>query len=141
MATLIDVPRPANASPNPRRFVLIASRVGSSNMFTNSSNSTGCGSAAASGSVAPSVKPSRERPRVISTYFRPSAERVRMRTFESSGSGLTWRSSLRASTATVEPSRRRSAVIDSTVPTRAPPMRTSLPRTRLAALGTCALSE
>ena len=38
------------------------------------------------------------------------------------------------------PSSRRSTSIESTAPTRVPPMRTSLPRTRLAALGVSAVS-
>ena len=43
-------------------------------------------------------------------------------------------------TATLLPSSLRTAVMESTVPTREPPMRTSLPRTSAAALGTSALS-
>jgi hypothetical protein len=38
------------------------------------------------------------------------------------------------------PSSRRSTSIESTEPTREPPIRTSLPRTRFAALGTSAVS-
>ncbi len=47
-------PRPAKASPKPRRFSWIAGRVASSNMFTNSSNSTGVGVDADTGIVSPS---------------------------------------------------------------------------------------
>ena len=43
IAVLIDSPRPANASPKPSRFACDAARVSSSNMFRNSSNSTGVG--------------------------------------------------------------------------------------------------
>ena len=140
IAWLMLCPRPANASPNSCRLVCDASRVSSSNMFTNSSNSTGAGVAEASGIVSPSSKPSSEVPRVSSTYFRPSAERGRISTVVSFGSGETARSSLSPSTATLVPSFWRSTVIESTEPTRAPPIRTSLPRTRLAALGVCAFS-
>ena len=140
MAWLIDAPRPANASPNSFRFVCEAARVSSSNMFVNSSNSTGAGVAFASGIVSPSAKPSSERPRMISTYLRPSAERGRMRSVESIGSGSTERSILRPSRAMLVPSSRRSTPISSTVPTRVPPIRTSLPRTRFAALGISAVS-
>ena len=69
-------------------FVVIDSRVLSSNMFTNSSNSTGAGVEAVSGTVSPSPKPSLERPRVSSTYLRPSADFVRMSSVESFGSGI-----------------------------------------------------
>jgi hypothetical protein len=64
-----------------------------------------------------------------------------MRTVESRGSGATARSSFRPSTATFVPSSRRRTVIESTVPTRAPPIRTSLPTTRFAALGVSASSR
>ena len=76
-----------------------------------------------------------------STYLRPSADFVRISSVESLGSGIWSRSSLRESTATLVPSSLRFAVIASTVPTREPPIRTSLPRTSAAALGTSALSE
>jgi hypothetical protein len=66
---------------------------------------------------------------------------VRISSVESFGSGIWSRSSLRPSTAMLEPSSLRWVVIESTVPTRAPPIRTSLPRTSAAALGTSALSE
>ena len=64
-----------------------------------------------------------------------------MSTVESFGSGSTERSSLSPSTAMLVPSSWRSTSISSTEPTRVPPIRTSLPRTRLAALGVSALSE
>ena len=63
-----------------------------------------------------------------------------MITVESFGSGSTDCSSLSPSTAMLVPSSWRSTSIESTEPTRVPPIRTSLPRTRLAALGVCALS-
>jgi hypothetical protein len=78
-------------------------------------------------------------PRVISTYFRPSADFGRMITVESFGSGSTARSSFIPITATLEPSSRRLVVIESTAPTRAPPIRTSLPLTSAAALGASSL--
>jgi hypothetical protein len=137
---LIASPRPAKASPKPRVLAAAASRVASSNMLRTSSNSTGVGVAASIGIVAPSSKPSPLVPRVISTYFRPSAERGRTSSVESRGSGDTLRSSVRSSTAIVLPSSWRSASMPSTKPTREPPMRTSLPTTRLAALGTSARS-
>ena len=140
IAWLRPAPRPANASPKPRRLAWIAARVGSSNMLRKSSNSTGAGVALASGIVSPSSKPSSDVPRVSSTYLRPSAERGRTSTVVSRGSGSAVRSSFRPSTAMLVPSGRRSASIESTEPTRVPPIRTSLPRTRLAALGVSALS-
>ncbi len=141
IAVLIDSPRPANASPKPVVLAAAASRVSSSNMLSTSSNSTGAGVAAAIGIVAPSAKPRSSLPRVTSTNFRPSAERGRMISVESRGSGEASRSIVRSSTAIVEPSSRRLASMPLTKPTREPPIRTSLPTTRLAALGTSALSS
>ena len=100
------------------------------------------------GMVAPSANPLRwsplpltgRLPLVISTYLRPSAERGRMSTVEFFGSGLIEVWSLSLSCAVTVPSLCACGVIVSTTPTRAPPMRTSLPRTRLAALGTSAVS-
>jgi len=66
----------------------------------------------------------------------PSADRGRTITVESTGSGLIVVSSLRSSRATTEPSLRTTGVIASSVPTRVPPIRTSLPTTRFAAFGT-----
>jgi NAD(P)-dependent dehydrogenase (short-subunit alcohol dehydrogenase family) len=99
------------------------------------------GLALRSGTVAPSWKPRLEVPLVISTYFSPSAERGRMSTVESTGSGLTVVSSLSVSSALTEPSSAVTGVMSVTAPTRVPPMRTSLPLTRLAALGTRVLSS
>jgi hypothetical protein len=140
IAWLMLWPRPANASPKPCRFDAAAARVSSSNMFRNSSNSTGAGVAEASGIVSPSSKPSLDVPRLSSTYFSPSADRDRTITVESFGSGETERSSLSPSSAMLLPSSWRVTSILSTEPTRVPPIRTSLPRTRLAALGICAFS-
>ena len=53
-AALMLEPRPAKASPKPRRFSCIAGRVASSNMLMNSSNSTGVGVDAEVGIVSPS---------------------------------------------------------------------------------------
>ena len=139
-AVLMLSPRPANASPKPWRFSCIAVRVSSLNMLVNSSNSTGAGRDAESGIVSPSSKPESERPRVISTYLRPSADFGRMITVESFGSGLTSRSSLRPISATLVSFSSRFALIESTAPTRAPPIRTSLPLTRFAALGDSSVS-
>ena len=73
---------------------------------------------------------------MICRYLRPSAERDRMITFESSGSGSTDLSSFRASAAANVPSSSVTGSIDSTTPTRTPPIRTSLPGTSAAASGT-----
>ena len=104
IARLRSGPRPAKALPNSVRLLCEAARVLSSNVLRTSSSSTGCGVALRSGIVAPSSKPSLDVPLVISTYFRPSAERGRMSTVESTGSGLTVVSSLSVSTALTEPS-------------------------------------
>ena len=77
---------------------------------------------------------------MISTYLRPSADFGRMITVESLGSGLTPRSSLRPISATLVSFSSRFALIESTAPTRVPPIRTSLPLTRLAALGDSSVS-
>ena len=53
IAVLIDSPRPANAVPKPSRLACDAARVFSSNMFRNSSSSTGV-LACASAIVSPS---------------------------------------------------------------------------------------
>jgi hypothetical protein len=63
-----------------------------------------------------------------------------MITVESLGRGATARSSFSPITATLVLSSRRLAVIESTAPTRVPPMRTSLPLTSAAALGASSLS-
>ena len=78
---------------------------------------------------------------MISTYLSPSAERGRTISVESLGSGLTLVWSFIVSSAVTEPSLWRLGSIVLTTPTREPPIRTSLPLTRLAALGTSALSS
>jgi hypothetical protein len=118
-----------------------AARVLSSNMLSTWSISTGSGRALRNGIVAPSSKPSLEVPFVIWTYFRPSADRGRMITVESTGSGLTAVSILSVRTAVTEPSGFCLGAMSLTAPTREPPMRTSLPLTRLAAFGTSLLSS
>ena len=60
---------------------------------------------------------------------------------ESTGSGLTLVSSFRSSFAETVPLLFWMGVILSTTPARKPPIRTSLPRTRLAPLGTSAVSR
>ena len=76
---------------------------------------------------------------MTSMYLRPSAERGRIMIVESTGSGLIRVSSLRSSLAITEPLSCCTGVILSTTPTRRPPMRTSLPFTRLVARGTSAV--
>jgi hypothetical protein len=78
---------------------------------------------------------------VIWTYFRPSAERGRIMIVEFFGSGSTLVSSFSLRSAEVEPFSAWTTSIALRVPTRAPPIRTSLPRTRPAALGTCAVTS
>ncbi len=140
MAAFSACPRPARAFPNSVRLAWIAARVGSSKVLKTWSISTGSGVAALSGSVSPASKPSSEVPRCSSRYLRPSAERERTVTVESTGSGSrSWFSSM-SSLALTEPS---SCWTGSTVviaPTRMPPTRTSLPGTRVLALGTWAES-
>ncbi len=84
-ASLRAGPRAAIAFPNSTRLRWIASRVGSSNMFSTWSSSTGSGLARFSGSTVPSGIPSDERPWSISRYLSPSAERERTITVESGG--------------------------------------------------------
>ena len=139
IAWLMLEPRPASASPNPLRFTRAAARVSSSNMFTNSSNSTGAGRGVArAGSWRRRRSPRPTSRGWICRYLRPSAERGRTISVESTGSGSTERSSLSESSAMFWPSSRRSTPIRSIEPTRVPPIRTSFPRTRLAALGSSA---
>ena len=91
--------------------------------------------------VSPAAKPGPVGlPWVISTYFRPSADFGRTRIRESLGSGSTALSSFIDSSAVTRPLPWFFGVIFSTTPMRAPPMRTSLPLTSCAALGTSALS-
>ena len=139
IAVLIDSPRPANVVPKPSRLACEAARVSSSNMFRNSSSSTGS-LACVSAIVSPSWKPSDDLPRVISTYLRPSAERGRTISVESRGSGPASLSSVSPSTAITVPSSRVRGLIDVTAPTRVPPTLTSLPTTSCAALGISASS-
>ena len=110
-----------------------------SKVLKNSSSSTGSGVACLSGMVAPASKPAFEGPGVSSTYLRPSADRGRTISVESTGTGSTCLSSLRLSRAVDSPVSDGTGVISSITPTRAPPMRTSLPFTRFAALGSWAL--
>src|SRR3954447_17235337 len=83
-------------------------------------------------------------PRSISRYLRPKDERYRTRIVESAGSGSALLSSLRLSLATVEALEPEAVSqplfggawtvsIDSTTPTRLPPIRTSLFGPRRAA--------
>ncbi len=132
-------PRPASALPNSVSWACIASRVGSSKVLNSSSISTGSGVAALSGITAPSAKPSSDVPRVICRYLRPSAERERMITLESTGNGSTDSSSFRFRFAVWVPFSWETGSTDSTTPTRTPPIRTSLPGIRASALGTCAV--
>ena len=120
-------------------------------MLKTWSISTGSGRAAVSGMVAPAANPRFELPRLICRYFRPSADRARTTTVESSGSGSM--SLLRSmSTFATWPVQRRvgsfgqgasvtfSGVMPVIWPTRWPPIRTSLPGTMLAASGSWAES-
>jgi hypothetical protein len=77
---------------------------------------------------------------VISTYLRPSSDFGRTITVESFGSGSTALSSLSVSTARLAPSSVVLTVMSEIAPTRAPPIRTSLPTVRFAPLGTSTLS-
>ncbi len=103
-------------------------------MLKTSSISTGSGVACASGIVAPASKPALLIPGVSSMYFSPSAERGRTMNVESIGKRLEVLVELG-----VDDRVHLIAALDrvdlSITPTRAPPIRTSLPRTRLAALG------
>jgi hypothetical protein len=76
---------------------------------------------------------------VISTYFSPSAERGRMISVESLGSGVTRSSSESVRSAATLPFSCGSVSMSVTTPTREPPIRTSLPRTRPLAFGTFAV--
>jgi hypothetical protein len=129
----------------------MATRVGSSNMLKTWSISTGSGRAAVSGIVAPGSKPLVELPRSTSRYLSPRADFDRTTMVEFSGSG--WMSLL-SSMLTLATSLvhwrvgslgqgASLTVTGSTVlicPTRTPPIRTSLPGTRVSALGSSAES-
>ena len=117
-------------------------------MLNTWSISTGRGVEFTSGIVSPLAKlgaacpsGSLRGPSVICTYLRPSAETGRTSSVELRGSGLMLVWSFSVSSAVTEPSRCRRGAIVLTTPTRWPPMRTSLPRTRFAALGMSALSS
>ena len=134
-------PRPARPFPKPTRLPRIPSRVRWSKVFSTSSISTGRGVARVSGIVSPGRYPTDDVPGVSCTYLRPSAERERMRMVLSMGSGWTLLSSFIVRIAIAPPPRCRTGLTESTAPTRWPPIRTSLPGTRFAALGTWALSS
>ena len=142
IASLRSAPRPVRASPKPVRVSCWSWRFFASNVFSRSSNSTGL-PAFSSGIVEPALKVSFDLPGWISTYFSPSAERGRTISVESVASGSTVLSSFRSRTATERslPSggvlRNRVRIV-STMPTRKPPTRTSLPSTRFAPPGTWA---
>ncbi len=132
-------PRPASALPKPAWLRWIALRVGSLNMSKNWSMSTGSGRAEETGIVSPGAKPCEELPGVICRYLRPSADFGRMIIVESTGSGSTFLSRLSESSAATRPLPSWTGTTDLTMPTRTPPIRTSLPLTRASALGTWAL--
>ena len=138
-ALLICGPRPARALPKPARPRWIDFLVVSSNMSKNWSMSTGSGRAASTGIVSPAAKPSFESPGTICRYLRPSGDFGRMIIVELTGSGSTFLSRLRLSSAATSPLPVCTGTTDLTTPTRAPPIRTSLPLTRALALGTRAL--
>ena len=92
-------PRPARALPKPARPRWIDFLVFSSNMSKNWSMSTGSGRAALTGIVSPAAKPSLESPGTICRYLRPSGDFGRMIIVELSGSGSTFLSRLRLSSA------------------------------------------
>ena len=91
--------------------------------------------------TAPSAQLAAESPRTSSTYFRPSAERGRMRIVESAGIGEAALSSFSVSSAPAAPPARRTGTISVTCPMRKPPSRTSLPTTSRAASGASTLSS
>ena len=79
---LIDWPRPAKASPKPAVAFWMCGRVFGSKVENRSSNSSGS-EAFFTGTVSPDVKVFLLVPGWSSTYFRPSAERGRTRSFVS----------------------------------------------------------
>ena len=102
-----------------------------------------------SGTVDPGLNPWLELPRLISRYLSPSADFARTTRVEFSGSGLmSWLSSMSTLATCVVHWRvgsfgqgalsTVSGWIDLIWPTRMPPIRTSLPGTRLAAFGSSA---
>jgi hypothetical protein len=114
----------------------MASRVGSSNMLRTWSMSTVSGLAASSERVLPSGRSELDCPGRTSRYLSPRADLERTDTCVSSGSGLTLSSSFRSTFAVAVPFSCSSGETVSTVPTRMPPTRTSLPFTSESALGT-----
>ena len=134
-----SAPRPAKPAPNDVRLPWMPRRVRSPNMSKNWSSSTGSGSACFSGIVEFAASSWFDVPRVSWTYFRPSADRGRIFTSVSAGSGWTTVWSLRHSTAMTLPLGWVCGSMHDTVPTRVPPSRTSLPFTRPAAFGTSTL--
>ena len=136
-------PRPANASPKPVSASCEFCWVFVSNVFRKSSNSTGC-PACASGIVSPCLNVCLEWPGVSSMYFRPRAERGRTITRVSLASGWTVLSSFMCTIAIVRVcplTLPMPGLILSIRPTRKPPTRTSLLLTRLAPLGSSALTS
>ena len=138
---LSDWPRPLNASPNPARasceFLLVLS-----SKVEKTSSSSSPSLALLSGSVSPAANVCLELPGVISTYFRPSADRGRTLIVVSRASGSTVLSSFISTTAmAVSPPLTETTLgeIVSTTPTRKPPTRTSLPATSLLPVGSSAL--
>ena len=78
---------------------------------------------------------------MISRYLRPSAERDRTTTVESLGRGSAFLSSFMSTLARTAPvSGSWTGSIFSMMPTRTPPIRTSLPLTSVLAFGTWAES-
>ena len=101
--------------------------------------STGSGRAAASGIVSPALKPFEEWPGTICRYLSPSGDLGRTIIVESTGTGSAILSRLRLSSAANLPSGSWTGFTALTTPTRAPPIRTSLPLTSACASGTRAL--
>jgi hypothetical protein len=91
--------------------------------------------------MAPASYPALAVPGVSSTYFSPSADFGRTRKVESIGSGSRSLSSFSVRRAVASPSLLGTGSMSETTPTRAPPMRTSFPATRFAALGSSALTS
>ena len=114
----------------------------SSQVEKNSSSSIGLVDCA-SGIVAPGWSVRSERPGVSSMYLSPSAERGRIDSSVSAGSSPTLLSSFMWITATARPSLSSltAGSIRFTTPTRKPPIRTSLPTTRLEPPGISALTS
>ena len=143
MAVFSELPRAAKASPKPSSDARELSRVSSSSVEKTSSSSRPS-LELRSGMVSPAVYVDLPSPGVISTYFRPSAERGRTLIVVSVASGSTVLSSFIAITATDLRSPSSSTtfgVMSSTTPTRKPPTRTSLPFTSLLPVGISALTS